>query len=306
MIVQIIRESTIDYPGKFGPLVLTKGCNFKCGFCHNAALNNAEDNINVDEFLKDIENQVKMGWYNGITISGGEPTLYSGLEDFLIKLKKIGLSVKLDSNGTNPEKLKKFLDLGLVDYIAMDIKGPRELYSQITNVPVDIEKIEESIKILSSLPDDKFEFRTTIPFIFENNKPRVMNKKEAEEMAKWIFDLISSNNNINPPTQNFLLLQSQANNTQEQKVFHPRMNSDELNINYNKLINKNNIISEQGEQNNDVRWFLQAFVSRDKENINDCRLSVEELPKDLQKTPDSVIEELKEVVGKYFKRVSVR
>jgi pyruvate formate lyase activating enzyme len=295
MIVQIIRESTIDYPGKFGPLVLTKGCNFKCGFCHNAALNSAEDSVNEDEFLKNIEHHIRLGWYNGITISGGEPTLHPELEGFLGKLKKLGLSVKLDSNGTNPEKLKKFLDLGLVNYVAMDIKGPKELYSEITNSDVDISKIEESIKILSNLQSDKFEFRTTIPFIFEKEKPRAMNKKEAEEMAKWIFELTNGKDK----TEELTAPPSSAS------LPHPPAQD--------KLINQNNLIGEQSEQNNlnqinksEIRWFLQAFVSRDKDNINDSRLSVESLPKEMQKTSDNVMQELKEAVGKYFKNVKVR
>ncbi len=188
MIARIIKESSIDYPGKFGPLIFTAGCNFKCGFCHNAQLNNVDEFLDEDEILESIKVKVNSGWYNGVCITGGEPTLHKGLKDFLIKLKKMGLSVKLDSNGTNPKVLKELLEEGLVDYIAMDIKGPKELYSEITNSDVKIKDIEESIKLISSLPTGSFEFRTTIPFLF---KPytRILNLKEAEEMIKWVSSL---------------------------------------------------------------------------------------------------------------------
>jgi len=238
MINRIIRESSIDYPGKFGPLIFTAGCNFKCSFCHNAQLNSASDFLNEDDVINSIELKVKTGWYNGICISGGEPTIHRGLEDFIRRLKALGLSVKLDSNGTNPEILKKLLDEKLVDYVAMDIKGPRELYSEIVGVAVDMKKIEESIKILSALPVEMYEFRTTIPFIL---KPyvRIISLDEVKAMVKWIYDLNGGK----------------------------------------------------------AKWYVQQFISRHKEDMNDERLSTQVMPKELHKTPDSIAEDIKKIIG---------
>lgn len=193
MIKRIFAESSIDYPGHFGPIVFTGGCNFNCGFCHNASLGKAgEIDISNEQLIKFLK--TKIGWYTGICISGGEPTLHAGLYDLLKKLKELKLDIKLDSNGTNPAILKKFVDEKLVDYIAMDIKAPDYLYSAVAGVAVNIERIEESIKFISSLPEMNFEFRTTIPFVFEEGKVRFMNEQETEDMAKWVKKLVGDKN----------------------------------------------------------------------------------------------------------------
>lgn len=171
------QETTIDYPGKMGLILFTPGCNFRCGFCHNPELIEESSNrIDMDVLLKNIFNRKNAGWYSGICISGGEPTLHSGLIDFIKKLKEIGLSVKLDTNGSNPDALRKLLDL--VDYVAMDIKSTCEKYSEVSGVPVDMEAINESIKLLREFP--MYEFRTTV-------LPN-MNESDFEEIGKWITD----------------------------------------------------------------------------------------------------------------------
>ena len=177
IIISSQQETTIDYPGKMAMIVFTPGCNFRCGFCHNPELVlEKAGGIDIDILLKNITSRKKAGWYQGVCISGGEPTLQPGLIDFCKKLKKIGLSVKLDTNGTNPIILRELLDNELVDYIAMDIKSGPERYTYVTGVEVDMNKINESIKLVFEFPF--YEFRTTVmPFFSE---------KDFDEIGEWV------------------------------------------------------------------------------------------------------------------------
>jgi pyruvate formate lyase activating enzyme len=171
------QETTIDYPGKMAVIVFTPGCNFRCGFCHNPELVLEQSGgIDLDILIKNISSRTKAGWYSGVCISGGEPTLQTGLVDFCIKLKEIGLSVKLDTNGSNPTILQELLDKKLVDYIAIDIKGVPDRYSEIAGVNVNISDINKSIEIAKKFPF--YEFRTTVLPGFD--------EKEIEEIGKWV------------------------------------------------------------------------------------------------------------------------
>jgi len=171
------QESTIDYPGKMGEILFVSGCDFRCGFCHNPELVDGKINeIDLEGLLKNINSKVRTGWYQGITISGGEPTIYKDLPEFMKRLKDMGLRVKLDTNGSNPEMLRRILKDELADYVAMDIKGPRKEYAHIVQRELDMENIDRSINIVKLFPD--YEFRTTVlPFF---------NKGDFEDIGKWI------------------------------------------------------------------------------------------------------------------------
>jgi len=158
--------SLSDYPGKVAAVVFLQGCNYKCPFCHNGSLipgyvsNDlliAEEHF--FEFLRYRSNQL-----DGVVISGGEPTVHRELPDFLKRIKDIGYAVKLDTNGSNPEMIKRILAGRLVDYIAMDIKAPLDKYKQLIGypfVPNGTESLRESITLLSDCGIDH-EFRTTV------------------------------------------------------------------------------------------------------------------------------------------------
>jgi len=154
------------------------GCNFKCKFCHNHKLltNDADENILDKKQLKKILTHSKRTWKDIITVSGGEPTIDPKIISFLEEIKNWDFQIKLDTNGSNPEVLKKIIDLGLVDYIAMDIKGTPKQYFEITGFS-DIEKINQSIKIIQDFKD--YEFRTTII-------PGVHSIEDMEEIGKWL------------------------------------------------------------------------------------------------------------------------
>ncbi len=157
------KLTLIDYPNKLACIIFTKGCNYRCPFCHNSSLIKLNKNdVFIDE--KEIFDYLKKrkGLLDGICISGGEPTIQGDLYDFLLKVKKIGYLIKLDTNGSNPDLLKKLIDEKLVDYIAMDIKNSFDNYQKVVNIKnLKIEDIKKSIKVIENSGID-YEFRTTI------------------------------------------------------------------------------------------------------------------------------------------------
>lgn len=158
----IQRFSLIDFPGKMSLIVFTRGCNFRCPYCHNPELVDptryvdALEEEQLWEFL-----QRRLHKLDAVVITGGEPTLHDGLELFIEKIKTMGFLVKLDTNGSNPRVLKNLLSENRLDYVAMDIKAPLEKYSEVTRMPVDVKRIEESITLIRQSHLDH-EFRTTI------------------------------------------------------------------------------------------------------------------------------------------------
>jgi len=156
----IQKFSTVDYPGYTVASIFTIGCNMRCGYCHNPELVLPEQYagaIPEEEIFEFLEK--RRGLLDGVAISGGGPTMQEDLPDFIRRCKKMGFLVKLDTNGTNPGVLRELLQENLVDFVAMDIKGPLEKYSQIAARPIDIDAIRESIDLIRTVPH---EFRTTI------------------------------------------------------------------------------------------------------------------------------------------------
>jgi len=169
----------IDYPGKTAALVYTIGCNFRCPYCHNPELvDETVKEIYSDDFVLDFL-KTRQGMLGGLAITGGEPTMHGeDLKSFIKKVKGLGFPVKLDSNGTDPDTLKSFIDEGLIDYIAMDIKGPLSMYHEIVGRPVDVEKIQKSIELIKT-SGLQYEFRTTVI-------KALLSPEDIEESAKLI------------------------------------------------------------------------------------------------------------------------
>lgn len=195
-IASIIPESTIDYPGRLGPLIFTQGCNYRCGFCHNPFFVSLDKeglrNEDVGRFVRDIKLKARDRWYTGVCISGGEPTLQKDLEFFVRGLKELGLDVKLDTNGSNPSALSDLLNKELVDYVAMDVKAPKKLYNLVAGKEINLENVEESMRIIQNFPD--YEFRTTIVPVERDGKIDWLGVSEAGEIAKWIVEITGRNN----------------------------------------------------------------------------------------------------------------
>ena len=171
-----LKSSLIDYPGKIACVVFTQGCPWRCWYCQNAELlpttKGIVDEQEVLEFL-----ETRKGLVDGVVVCGGEPTIQPDLEQFISKVKQLGFPVKLDTNGTNPDVMKNLLDKNLIDYVAMDFKAPLSKYDEVASVPVDVDAIKKSIKILIESNID-YEFRTTaIP---------TLNKEDFLEIAKSV------------------------------------------------------------------------------------------------------------------------
>ena len=173
------KTTLLDFPEKLACTVFTGGCNFRCPFCHNASLvlraGEAQE-ISEADFFNYLNKRKEM--LDGVCITGGEPTLCPDLEDFIKKIKELGLLVKLDTNGTFPEKIESLLDKGLIDYIAMDIKNSKSKYAVTAGISNFPDAVEKSINIIINKAPD-YEFRTTV--VRELHTPQ-----DIEEIAKWI------------------------------------------------------------------------------------------------------------------------
>ncbi len=155
------KLTLLDFPGKVACTLFAHGCNLRCPFCHNAGLviRKPENKIDEDE-LTEFFNRRK-GILDGICLTGGEPLARKDAIEFLRFLRSFGYQIKLDTNGFYPETLKKAIDEGLIDYIAMDIKSSRAGYPKAVGIEdIDISPVLESVKIIMESGVD-YEFRTT-------------------------------------------------------------------------------------------------------------------------------------------------
>jgi pyruvate formate lyase activating enzyme len=171
------KTSLLDYPDRISAIVWTSGCNFRCPFCYNKnlALGTAEL-FPQEEILSFLSKRKAL--LEGVVISGGEPLLHDDIVDFVKKIKNLRLLVKIDTNGTFPERLSELLEQQLVDYVAMDVKAPKKKYQQLTDVKIDLTKIEASIDLLKTKAP-AYEFKTT--FI-----PGLLTKEDIIEIAQWL------------------------------------------------------------------------------------------------------------------------
>ncbi len=178
----IQKLTLLDFPGKVACTLFTGGCNFRCPFCHNSALVEGEamagqpvlEETEVLSFLNK-----RRGVLDGICITGGEPLLQPEIELFIQKCKALGYQVKLDTNGSFPQKLKALVCEGLVDYVAMDVKNAPSAYGATVGIEnFDIAPVRESIGFLQE-GNAAYEFRTTVVRQFHNTERMVL-------LSQWI------------------------------------------------------------------------------------------------------------------------
>lgn len=159
----IQKLTLLDYPGTVACTVFTLGCNMRCPFCHNALLVTKTEEAEVypeEEFFAFLNK--RRGILDGVCVTGGEPLLQSDAGEFIAKIKALGYKVKLDTNGSFPDRLEEILKSGNVDYVAMDIKNSPEKYAETVGIPgFDVSKIQRSIEIIRS-SGVEYEFRTTV------------------------------------------------------------------------------------------------------------------------------------------------
>ena len=178
-ICSLIKLSLNDYPGKMACTLFTGGCNLRCPFCHNGplVLSNPAPEVTEEEFFAFLKK--RSGILDGVCISGGEPLLQPDIEAFIRKVKDLGYAVKLDTNGTLPDKLIALCEKGLVDYVAMDIKNSKEKYGLTVGIEnFDTANVEKSVAYLLSGKVD-YEFRTTV--VAEFHTPQ-----DIVDIGKWI------------------------------------------------------------------------------------------------------------------------
>jgi len=175
------KLTLIDYPGRLAATVFLCGCNFHCPWCYSSELVlpkkiKNQPKISEKEFF-DFLNERK-NLLEGVTICGGEPTVNKDLPQFCKKIRRLGYFVKLDTNGSNPEMLEELINNKLIDYVAMDVKLPKERYPEIYGKRVKIKNIEKSINILKIKKIDS-EFRTTVV-------PTILDKEDISKIARWV------------------------------------------------------------------------------------------------------------------------
>ena len=156
------KTTLLDFPDRVACTVFTGGCNFRCPFCHNAAL------VLTPAIVEDISEEAfffflgkRKGILDGVCITGGEPLLQKDIIPFIEKIRHEGFAVKLDTNGSFPDKLKDIVSKNLIDYIAMDIKNSEEKYAFTAGITGDCKEAFESIDFIMSCGVD-YEFRTTV------------------------------------------------------------------------------------------------------------------------------------------------
>lgn len=173
------KTTLLDYPGHVAATVFLGGCNFRCPFCHNGDLldGGGADPFSEEDVLAFLKKRA--GLLEGVCITGGEPTLQEGLEEFILRVRELGLKVKLDTNGYRPKVLERLCRSSLLNYVAMDIKAGRENYGAAAGLPgIDMKRIEESVAFLLSgtVP---YEFRTTVV-------KELHSDRDFEDIARWI------------------------------------------------------------------------------------------------------------------------
>ncbi len=179
-----VETSLCDWDGCISSVVFLPRCNFRCPFCQNGELIldwNELATVDLDTVAGYLTSHSE--WIDGVVITGGEPTIWDDLARLAGRFKELGMGVKLDTNGSRPEAVRELIRLGLVDYLAMDIKAPLdERYHEAAGVKVPLEKIRESIEIISGF-GDAYEFRTTlVPGLVGEEEIRLIG--EAVEGAK--------------------------------------------------------------------------------------------------------------------------
>lgn len=180
-IYNFVKCSFVDYPGKIAAVLFTRGCNIHCRYCHNSHILQYDGPCNTTE--KEVMDYLhkRSGLLQGVVVTGGEPTIQPDILPFLAKLRGLTTyNIKLDTNGLRPDVLKKAIDGKLVDFVAMDIKAPKDKYERITQVPFNESKIQSSINIIqaSGLPH---QFRTTYD-------KRYLTDADLLKIREWIMD----------------------------------------------------------------------------------------------------------------------
>ena len=184
MICGLQKMTLLDFPGKIACTVFLGGCNFRCPFCHNSELFTGKQEMLMEDEAFFAFLRKRQGLLDGVCVSGGEPTLYKDLPEFLSGIKALGFQVKLDTNGSRPEVLRELLQKNLVDYVAMDVKNSPAMYAQTVGVEkLDLAPIEESLRLLLT-GTTPYELRTTLV-------SQLHSGASIQDMGAWLVSLVT-------------------------------------------------------------------------------------------------------------------
>ena len=176
-----LETSFIDWKGCLSSVIFTGGCNFRCPFCHNTDLvlhPDTMEEIPLEHIVLNLRKYKK--WVDRVVITGGEPTIHMDLFHIIGQIRSEGIKIKLDTNGSSPFMLKGLVNDGLIDCVAMDVKGPVNRYKRWCGVDVNTNNIEESIRFILEGKVD-YEFRmTVVPFLHRED--------DVYEVAEYIRD----------------------------------------------------------------------------------------------------------------------
>lgn len=194
-----IPNTLIDWEGKVAAEVFLSGCNLRCPFCHSPHLvfGDATEHIPLVNILQRL--RIESSWVDGVVVSGGEPTLCSTLDSLCAEFKRLNLAVKIDTNGTKPDVLKRLIEAELLDFISLDIKAPLdERYNTAAGIEnAHVERIEESITLLKEETVD-YEFRTTVvPTLHDWDALKSIGESLAGG-GDWVLQQFRPKNCLNP------------------------------------------------------------------------------------------------------------
>lgn len=194
----LLPSSMLDWPGKICAVLFLAGCNFRCPYCHNPELLEGDDVADAIAW-EDLASYLsdRSGWIDGVSITGGEPTIHADLPLLCTRLRESGMMVKVDTNGSRPRLLGQLIAEGLVDFVAMDLKTSLDRYPQVVRRPVDPKSIAESIDaILTSGVEHEFRC-TVVPGLVGFEDLESISKRATGAKA-FILQQFNSNSALDP------------------------------------------------------------------------------------------------------------
>lgn len=180
------KLSLLDFEDRMSCVLFSKACNFRCPFCHNGlTVLESDETIPWKEVMEYLK--LRRPMLDAVVVSGGEPTLLPNLINKLKDIKSLGYEIKLDTNGTNPDLVKEYIDSHLIDYVAMDIKNSEEKYPLTAGVKhVDIDSVKKTIKLLKEA-GIAYEFRTTLVKEYHQNDEDIKGIGKLIKGARIIY-----------------------------------------------------------------------------------------------------------------------
>ncbi len=191
LISGVTKLTLIDFPGKTACIIFTAGCNFRCGYCHNPEFVLPERLREIAPGFIPEETMLgflkrRQGMLQGVVITGGEPTIHPDLEAFIRKVRALGYAVKLDTNGNRPDVLRRLIEEGLLEYVAMDFKIDHARYSDLVGPGADPEKVRESFGLLKE-GRVLYEFRTTLIREIHTDEVLADMQRELRGVARYFL-----------------------------------------------------------------------------------------------------------------------